>query len=100
MRTTLTHLKSLQEREEKIAMLTCYDASFASLLDEAGVDVLLVGDSLGMVVQGQETTLPVTLDEMIYHTACVARGAKNAFISPFLSTILELNKVGLYSYFF
>ena len=70
----------MQEREEKIAMLTCYDASFASLLDEAGVDVLLVGDSLGMVVQGQETTLPVTLDEMIYHTACVARGAKNAFI--------------------
>ncbi len=61
-------------------MLTCYDASFAAMLEAAGVDVLLVGDSLGMVVQGQETTLPVTLSDMIYHTICVARGAAQAFI--------------------
>jgi 3-methyl-2-oxobutanoate hydroxymethyltransferase len=65
---------------EKIAVLTCYDASFAGLLEQQGVDVLLVGDSLGMVVQGHETTLPVTLDDMVYHTACVARGSKQAFI--------------------
>ena len=80
MRTTLTALKALHSRGEKIAMLTCYDASFAALLEASGVDVLLVGDSLGMVLQGLETTLPVTLADMIYHTACVARGAKQAFI--------------------
>ena len=80
MRTTLTALQALRKQDEKIAMLTCYDASFAALLEAQGIDVLLVGDSLGMVLQGQETTLPVTLDEMAYHTACVARGAKLAFI--------------------
>jgi 3-methyl-2-oxobutanoate hydroxymethyltransferase len=64
----------------KIAMLTCYDASFASVLESAGVDVLLVGDSLGNVVQGEETTLPVTLEHMVYHTRCVARGTSRAFI--------------------
>jgi 3-methyl-2-oxobutanoate hydroxymethyltransferase len=61
-------------------MLTCYDASFAALLDSAGVDSLLIGDSLGNVIQGHESTLPVTLDDMIYHTRCVVRGAKRAFI--------------------
>lgn len=80
MRTTLTQLQTMHERGEKIAMLTCYDASFAALLENNGIDALLVGDSLGMVLQGQETTLPVTLDEMVYHTACVARGARQAFI--------------------
>jgi 3-methyl-2-oxobutanoate hydroxymethyltransferase len=80
MRTTLTSLQALRDKGEKIAVLTCYDASFAALLEAGGVDVLLVGDSLGMVLQGHETTLPVTLDEMIYHTACVARGSKQAFI--------------------
>lgn len=80
MRTTLTTLKALFARGEKIAMLTCYDASFALLLEAAGVDVLLVGDSLGMVVQGLDTTLPVTLEDMVYHTRCVARAAKQAFI--------------------
>jgi 3-methyl-2-oxobutanoate hydroxymethyltransferase len=80
MRTTLTALKSMHSRGEKIAMLTCYDASFAALLEAAGVDVLLVGDSLGMVVQGQETTLPVALSDMVYHTTCVARGAAQVFI--------------------
>ncbi len=66
---------------EKIAMLTCYDASFASLLERCGVEVLLVGDSLANVLQGQSTTLPVTMEHMEYHTACVARGAKHAFIA-------------------
>lgn len=80
MRTTLTKLQTMRGKGEKIAMLTCYDASFAALLEAQGVDVLLVGDSLGMVLQGHETTLPVTLGDMVYHTACVARGAKQAFI--------------------
>jgi len=80
MRTTLTAIQGQRDKGEKIAVLTCYDASFAALLEANGIDVLLVGDSLGMVLQGHESTLPVTLDEMIYHTACVARGAKRAFI--------------------
>jgi 3-methyl-2-oxobutanoate hydroxymethyltransferase len=80
MRTTLSQLQALRDRGEKIAVLTCYDASFAALLEAQGVEVLLVGDSLGMVLQGHETTLPVTIADMIYHTKCVARGAKQAFI--------------------
>jgi len=80
MRTTLTKLQAMRDKGEKIAVLTCYDASFAALLEAQGVDILLVGDSLGMVLQGHETTLPVTLDDMVYHTACVARGSKQAFI--------------------
>ncbi len=80
MRTTLTKLQAMRSKGEKIAVLTCYDASFAALLEAQGVDVLLVGDSLGMVLQGHETTLPVTIDDMVYHTGCVARGAKQAFI--------------------
>lgn len=80
MRTTLTDLNTMRTKDEKIAALTCYDASFAMLLEAQGVEVLLVGDSLGMVLQGHETTLPVSLDDMVYHTACVARGAKQAFI--------------------
>jgi len=80
MRTTLTKLKVMRGKDEKIVMLTCYDASFAGLLEAQGVDVLLVGDSLGMVVQGRETTLPVSLDNMVYHTACVARGSSQVFI--------------------
>ncbi len=80
MRTTLTKLQAMRGKGEKIAVLTCYDASFAALLEAQGVDVLLVGDSLGMVLQGHETTLPVTQDDMVYHTTCVARGAKRVFI--------------------
>ncbi|MBZ0091748.1 MAG: 3-methyl-2-oxobutanoate hydroxymethyltransferase [Sulfuricellaceae bacterium] len=80
MRTTLTALQSKSGQGEKLAVLTCYDASFAALLENAGVDILLVGDSLGMVLQGQESTLPVTLADMVYHTRCVAAGAKRAFI--------------------
>ena len=80
MRTTLTKLQIMRSKDEKIAVLTCYDASFAALLEAQGIDILLVGDSLGMVLQGHETTLPVTLNDMVYHTACVARGSKQAFI--------------------
>lgn len=77
---TLSTLKAMRERGEKIAVLTGYDAGFARVMDESGVDVILVGDSLGMVVQGQASTLPVRLSEMSYHTRCVSRGAKRAFI--------------------
>ena len=77
---TLHRLRAMHADGEKIAMLTCYDASFARLLDAAGVDVLLVGDSLGMVLQGHESTVPVSLDEMTYHTQCVARGNTHAWI--------------------
>jgi 3-methyl-2-oxobutanoate hydroxymethyltransferase len=81
-------LKEMKQRGEKIAMLTAYDAMMARLLDCAGIDVLLVGDSLGMVLLGYETTLPVTLDAMVHHTGAVSRGAKRALIvadMPFLS---------------
>jgi 3-methyl-2-oxobutanoate hydroxymethyltransferase len=61
-------------------MLTCYDASFARVCDEAGVDILLVGDSLGMVIQGHDSTLPVTLDQTVYHVECVARGSSKALV--------------------
>jgi len=80
--TRLT-VKALQKQRDdgvKIAQLTCYDASFAALLDAAGLDSLLIGDSLGMVLQGHDTTLPVKLADMAYHTACVARGSKRAFL--------------------
>jgi len=77
---TVPKLLAMREAGEKIAMLTCYDASFAALLDRAGVDSLLIGDSLGNVLQGQSTTLPVTLDEIAYHTACVARAKPSALI--------------------
>lgn len=80
MRKTLTTLQNMRGKGEKIAVLTCYDASFATLLENNGVDVLLVGDSLGMVIQGRESTLPVTIEQMAYHTACVAAGAQQAFI--------------------
>jgi 3-methyl-2-oxobutanoate hydroxymethyltransferase len=79
-RLTLHRLREMHAAGEKIAMLTCYDAAFARVLDDAGVDVLLVGDSVGMVVQGCETTLPVSMDAMVYHTRCVARGNRYAWI--------------------
>lgn len=75
---TLPRFAQMCEAGERIAMLTCYDASFAALCDRAGVDVILVGDSLAMVIQGESSTLPVTLEQMRYHIACVARGLANA----------------------
>ncbi|MEW6706665.1 MAG: 3-methyl-2-oxobutanoate hydroxymethyltransferase [Pseudomonadota bacterium] len=77
---TLPALRAMQARGEPIAMLTAYDATFARLADEAGVECLLVGDSLGMVLQGHASTLPVTLEDMAYHTACVARGNRSAWL--------------------
>ena len=65
---TLNTLKKMKTDGEKIAMLTCYEASFAALMNRAGVEILLIGDSLGMTVQGQSSTLPVTLEHMVYHT--------------------------------
>jgi 3-methyl-2-oxobutanoate hydroxymethyltransferase len=80
VRVTLAALQKQVQEGGRIAMLTCYDASFASLLEHAGVDSLLIGDSLGNVIQGHDSTLPVSLDDMVYHTRCVARGSRKAFI--------------------
>ncbi|MFA5914291.1 MAG: 3-methyl-2-oxobutanoate hydroxymethyltransferase [Burkholderiales bacterium] len=77
---TLSDLQKLHRDGSKIAMLTGYDASFGALLENAGVESILVGDSLGNVLQGRDTTLAVTLTDMIYHVSCVARGAKRAFL--------------------
>lgn len=88
MRVTINDLKAMKQRGEKFAMLTAYDYPMARLLDEAGVPILLVGDSLGMVVLGFETTLPVTLDIMLHHTRAVVRGAQRAHVVadlPFLT---------------
>lgn len=76
----LLALQQMKARGEKIAVLTSYDASFAALSDKAGVEVLLVGDSLGMTIQGHASTLPVSLRDMEYHTRCVAKGVQNAFV--------------------
>ncbi len=87
-RVRVPDLKRMKARGEKIAVLTAYDATMARLLDRAGIDVLLVGDSLGMVILGHETTLPVTLDAMVHHTAAVSRGASRALVvadMPFLT---------------
>ena len=80
MKISVNSLRKLAEEGQKITMLTCYDASFARLLDEAGVEILLIGDSLGMVIQNQGSTVPVTIEDMVYHTRCVARGAQNALV--------------------
>ncbi len=77
---TIPALATMRQQQQKIAMLTCYDASFAALMDRCGVDVLLVGDSLGMVSQGHASTLPVTVAEVAYHTASVARGNQSALL--------------------
>lgn len=87
-RITLPLLQKKKERGEKIAVLTAYDFPFAKLADEAGLDIILVGDTLGIVVQGQESTLPVTMDQMVYHTQLVSRAAKQALVvadMPFMS---------------
>lgn len=88
MRVTINEIKEMKRREEKIPMLTAYDYSTAKLVDEAGVPLILVGDSLGMVILGYETTIPVTMDEMIHHTKAVVRGTKRALIigdMPFMT---------------
>lgn len=85
---SIATLCKMKQNGEKIAVLTCYDATYASVLDEAGVDVMLIGDSLGMVVQGQSSTVSVTVEDMIYHSKLVSRGAERALIVtdlPFMS---------------
>jgi 3-methyl-2-oxobutanoate hydroxymethyltransferase len=78
--TTVATLRKKKQENEKIACLTAYDYSFGALLDRNGVDAVLVGDSLGMVIQGHDTPVPVSLDDCIYHTKCVSRGVKNAMV--------------------
>lgn len=85
---TITDIKDMKARRERIACLTVYDAGFARILEQSAVDVMLVGDSLGMVVQGKESTLPVTLDEMVYHSRCVSAANQRALMvvdMPFMS---------------
>ena len=92
---TIKTLMDMKQKQTRIVTLTAYDYPFARIADEAGVDVLLVGDSLGMVVQGGASTLGVTMDEMIYHTGIVARGAKRALVvgdMPFLSYQVSLSE--------
>jgi 3-methyl-2-oxobutanoate hydroxymethyltransferase len=87
-KVTIHTLKKQKLAGQKICMVTAYDATFARILDEAGADVLLVGDSLGMVVQGNDSTLPVTMDQMLYHSKAVTRGAQRAHVvgdMPFMS---------------
>lgn len=85
---SILDLQAMKQAGEKIACLTAYDASFSQVLDKAGIDIILVGDSLGMVVQGKESTVPVTVDEMAYHSQCVTRAREKAFVIvdlPFMS---------------
>ena len=77
---TINHIQEMKRKGEKIAMLTCYDAAFARAMDEAGVDIILVGDSMGMVVQGMNSTVAVSVDDIAYHTLCVARGVERTFL--------------------
>lgn len=94
-RVTTTTLQEMKARGEKITLLTSYDYPTARLLDEAGIDILLVGDSVGNVILGYENTLPVTMDEMIHHTKAVARGAKRSLVvgdMPFLSYQVSLSE--------
>lgn len=88
MRVTIGELKEMKQRGEKIAMLTAYDYATAKLMDEVGVPLLLVGDSLGMVILGYESTIPVTMEEMLHHTKAVVRGTKRALVigdMPFMT---------------
>jgi 3-methyl-2-oxobutanoate hydroxymethyltransferase len=87
-KVTIHTLKKQKTAGQKICMVTAYDATFARIFDDAGADVLLVGDSLGMVVQGNDSTLPVTMDQMVYHSKCVTKGAQRAHVVgdlPFMS---------------
>lgn len=94
---SLTKLRAMKKAGDKIACLTAYDASFAALLDEAGMDVLLVGDSLGMVLQGEDNTLKVTIADMLYHTRLVCRASKRPLIvsdMPFMSYVTPAQALG------
>lgn len=87
-RVTVRTFSEYKQSKEKFAVLTAYDASFARLIEDAGIDLILVGDSLGMVIQGHETTIPVTLADMVYHTQCVSRACNRAMVMadmPFMS---------------
>ena len=88
MRITINQIKEMKQKSEKITMLTAYDYSTARIVDEAGIPLILVGDSLGMVVLGYESTIPVTMDEMLHHTKAVIRGTKQAMVigdMPFMT---------------
>ena len=89
---TINNLRELKKRNEKITVLTAYDASFTQHIEQAGVEVVLVGDSLGMVLQGHDSTVPVTVDDMVYHTKMVARARKNALLIADLPYHSYLNK--------
>src|SRR4249920_775696 len=94
-KVTAPALLARKKRGPKIAMITAYDFTMARLLDEGGADILLVGDSLGMVVQGHPTTLPVTVEEICYHGRAVARGARRAHVvgdMPFMSFQVSAEK--------
>jgi 3-methyl-2-oxobutanoate hydroxymethyltransferase len=85
---SIADLYAMKQRGEKISCLTAYDSAFSSLIDKVGVDMMLIGDSLGMVIQGHETTLPVTLSDMVYHARCVSKARKRAFViadMPFMT---------------
>ena len=94
MRITIDEIKAMKQRKEKIPMLTAYDYVTAKIIDEVGVPLILVGDSLGMVMLGYDSTIPVTMDEMIHHTKAVARGAKKALIvadMPFMTYHIDIS---------
>ncbi len=87
-KTTITQLKKMKQTSDKIVALTAYDASFARILDGEGIDIILIGDSLGMVIQGHETTIPVSVDDLVYHCKAVAKASQSALLMadlPFMS---------------
>ena len=95
MRVTIADMKEMKQKKEKIPMLTAYDYVTAKMVDEAGAPLILVGDSLGMVMLGYESTIPVTMDEMIHHTKAVVRGAKKALVvgdMPFMTYHIEVSE--------
>ncbi len=91
---SVTQIKEMKQQGEKISVVTAYDSTFAKVVEEAGIDAILIGDSLGMVLQGQTTTLPVSIDDMVYHTRCVARASQRPLIiadMPFMTYGDEIN---------
>ena len=94
MRTTINKIKDMKQKGEKISMLTAYDYATAKIVDEVGIPLILVGDSLGMVVLGYESTIPVTIEEMLHHTKAVVRGTKQAMVigdMPFMTYHLSID---------